>query len=119
MQLTEMHPTMRQAIGCFEGFRKLGFPSKEIFVNFREPDKMMLVVLQTQDKQFAVSVGTIDVAPAEFDRQWIEVAEAVNGGQVSQEDLDTIWQESLPCRESTAFLVALLGKGIKVLKGLN
>lgn len=115
----QIHPAIRQAIGCHEGFRKLGFVSDDLFVHFN-PDNSMLVVLKTQGKDFSVTVGWVEgVSHDEWQELWASAAEAVRDQRVTQKDMDRIWQESLPFNNAHGFLMAIMSKGIRVPNAVN
>jgi len=110
-----IHPTIWQAIGCHEGFRKLGFLSHEIFVHLNpgmSPD--MLVVLRTQGKEFSITVGFIeDMTREVWQQKWNEAVAWAN----TTKDLDALndcWTESIAFQKSASFLHALLSKGIEI-----
>lgn len=116
MKYKDIHPTIRQALGCHEGLRKLGFVPDDIFVTFN-PDATMLVVLKTQGKQFAITVGFVrGVSREAWETMWSSAATAVRDGSVSQRDLDRIWQESLTRKQSLGFIAGLKAKGIRIPK---
>lgn len=114
MKYKDIHPTIRQAIGCHEGLRKLGFVPDDIFVSLN-PDATMLVVLKTQGKQFAITVGLVrGVARETWQAMWSTSATAVRDGSLSQPDLDRIWRESLTHKRAFDFIAAIQSKGIRI-----
>lgn len=113
MDTKTVHPTFQEALGTFEALRRLGFDSADIFFHLN-PSGEMLVVLQTQEKQFSVTVGMVAMEHAEWKEAWSQVASAVSGGEVDQDALDSWWQKSRPHRQGLAFLTAILSKGIAV-----
>lgn len=114
MNYEQISPTFRQALGCHEGFRKLGFASDDIFVHWN-PTGEMLVVLKIEEKQFRVTVGCMDGASRdEWERLWNATVEAVREGVVSQPTMDRVWQESLAFNHGHDFVAGILHKGIKI-----
>lgn len=119
MKFNDIHPVYRQAIGCHEAFRKLGFPSEEIFVLYQGGDSTLFVTLESQGKKFNVAVGRMVLTQGQFEKDWGEITTKINDGTVSQADLDAIWQDSMPAKDSTGFLLALYEKGIQVPKTME
>jgi hypothetical protein len=62
----EIHQTIRQLLGCHEGYRKAGFPSANIFVEPAlspglQPGQMMcFLTLKWRGKEFSIGCGTWD-----------------------------------------------------------
>ena len=110
-----IHPTIWHAIGCHEGFRKLGFLADEIFVHLNpgnSPD--MLVVLKTQGKEFSITVGFIEGMTRDvWQQKWNEAVAWAN----TTKDLDALndcWTESVTFQKSATFIHALIRKGIEI-----
>jgi hypothetical protein len=115
----QIHPILRGVIGVFEGMRKVGFVSDDIFVEVnRHPDLaedelMVFVALKTQGREFLVSVGPWPCDKVDdLHAQWIVLCEAMNKNDVVQADMDRIWQESLVFRDKVGFATAIAMKGI-------
>lgn len=114
-QKHSIHPTIWHAIGCHEGFRKLGFLADEIFVHLnpgRNPD--MLMVLKTQGKEFSITVGSIeDMTRDVWQQRWNDAVAWANTTK-DQVALNACWTESIPFQRSAAFIHALIRKGIEI-----
>lgn len=116
----EISPLLRSFFGVWEGLRKLGFASEDLFLTVSgNPSKpgvpFCFCALHTQDKSFTVCCGQID-DESEFVAEYVRVAEEINNGGVSQDDLKRIWQESEVHQHPTDFSAALLLKGLKIPK---
>ena len=125
----DIHPTFQHALGVHEGFRKLGFDADDIFVHLN-PDCSMLVVLKTQGKSFAVTVGFYpqEKSPpysrmsspkdnptfAAWSKDWTELATQVRDGKADESELTEIWKASMPYNHKMSFIEALLSKGIVI-----
>jgi len=118
MKSADIPPAIREALGCHEAFRRLGFPADEIYVQLRE-DKMMFVILQSQGKRFVHATGVLDMTQEEFEAAWMATAEAVNSRTITDEELHKICSSSVPSRHAHAFITALLEKGFKPPVGMN
>jgi hypothetical protein len=113
----DISPAMRSFIAAFEGFRKLGFKSDDLFLSIAPSGRNLGVLtafclLKTQGKEFCLECAPIPNQDGEaFGREFTRVAEAMNANDVVQEDFDRIWQESFVYRERTTFVQAVLNKG--------
>jgi hypothetical protein len=121
MTYDEIHPTLRAAMGTFEGFRKVNFSAEDIFVELAGnhecgPNELMVfVLLRTQGKEFRVGVGRWPAGQEDrLQAEWSALCAAMNSRQVSQADMDRMWQESLPYKDRVGFVTAILDKGIAV-----
>jgi hypothetical protein len=119
MRYEDINPTMRRFIGAREAFRKLGFRAEDLYCLVRKSVKLrgeraVFVLLKAQDKEFLLECGPApDLDMLEFDKMYGELAEAFNSGQIPQEEVDRIWQESEPYQDKTGFATALLNKGFR------
>ena len=123
MTYDDISETMRAYLGAFEGFRKMGFRAEDIYCTIAKSvlaggATSCFVTLRAQRRIFNLEVGVVEDQKA-FQKEWDAVCEAVNSKRVSQEDLDRIWQESLPCRKKVEFLTALVSKGFKIPKTMS
>jgi len=126
MKLEDIHPVLREALGIHEAFRKCGFPSEEIFVALNPPAtflsmfdpnyarRSILVILKTQDKEFSVNVGYIDLKLPEWEKTWTALCLAVINHEVTEEDLDVIWQSCMAFQDKVGFVTAISDKGIDI-----
>jgi hypothetical protein len=114
-----IHPILRGVLGTFEGFRKAGFPSDDIYVEVcRSPDVaddelMVFVTLKSSGKEFSVSIGpwpenTVNV----LHDQWLAVCAAIH--DIPQADMNRIWYESFPYKDAVGFTFAIMNKGIPI-----
>lgn len=121
MTYDEIHPTLRGAIGVFEGLRKVGFESDDIFVEVSGSpglpagELMVFVTLKTQGKEFLVGVGRWrEEKTDDLQQQWRALCAAMNGRDVPRADMDRIWQESLVFSDMVGFTLAIVNKGIEI-----
>lgn len=115
MKWADIHPVFREALGTHEAFRKLGFPAEDIFVHLN-PDRTMLVVLKTQNKDFTVTVGSFNksLTYPTWKMSWNAVGLAVIEGRVSEKDLERIWRSCYVYRQKVEFLMGISSKGIVI-----
>lgn len=122
MTYDEISPTLRAFIGGREAFRKMGFKADDLYCNIamsmRFRRLMCFVQLKAQNNVFNLEVGPVEDGDA-FGAEYRRVAEAICAGQVPQDDLDRMWQESEPYTNPLGFTKALLGKGFKPPKSLS
>lgn len=111
MRKSEIHPAIRECMGAFEAFRRLGFKSDDIFAAVDTYGRAYSI-LRTQGKEFTATVGMFDGRAQEFVRGWEEAAAATNKGEISPDDLQSIYQESFVLQNSVGLLLALEKKGI-------
>jgi hypothetical protein len=114
----DIHPTLRQLVGTREGFRKMGYAAEDLYVELgRNPfvgadELMAFTTLMTHGKIFRVDAGPWPMNDeAGFAMQWRAACEALNSGQVSDDDLDRIWKESAVYKNKVDFVMALSLKG--------
>lgn len=96
-----------ECICAFEVFRRLGFPSEEIYIA-SDSDKIAMI-LRTQGKEFVYLAGHMSVEPEVLREKWTEMAEKYNAGLVLT---DEIFESSRIMRERIPLLVAIYNKGI-------
>ena len=114
MRYDDITPTMRAFVGGREAFRKMGFRPEDLYCEIAMSALSgvlsCFVSLKAQGKRFSLEVGPIR-DPDAFEREYKRVAKAINAGEVSQEDLDRIWQESEPFQRRVDFVAAVIAKG--------
>jgi hypothetical protein len=121
----DIHPTLRQALGCHEGFRKMGFPPDNLFVEISPTkDPAQCVIFMTlkwrKHEPFRLIVGLWPTGQErELTDQWRSACEAFNSGALSREDGDRIWQESFIYLDKMGFAAALLARNIRPPRGLS
>jgi hypothetical protein len=125
MKYDDIHPAFRQAIGCREGFRAMGFSADDLYIEPRasqDPGRWMIFMTlkPRRGEPFRVGAGLYPVcSQEEFSRAWRAVCDAYNGGKVSQADMDRIWQESYVYQDKVGFAVALMQHGIRPPRSLS
>jgi hypothetical protein len=123
MKYADITPTMRAFIGAREAFRKLGYGAKDLSLLVARSARhggtlSAFVFLRAQNKTFSHECGPVKseaAAKAEYDR----VVKAINGGAVTDADLDRIYLESEPYRDKVGFATVLMLKGFVTPKGLS
>jgi len=119
MNYDSIHPILRAVLGAHEGFRKVGFPADDIYVELganpevRDDELMVFVTLKSAGKEFRVQVGpwprdNVDA----LHTQWTALCAALH--DIPQADADRIWHESLPFRNAVGFTLAIMNKGIPI-----
>jgi hypothetical protein len=112
----------QEALGTFEGFRKLGFSADDIYLTINGPLKeapfnfqigmiQVLVTLRTQGKFFHMDCGVLNDTPANATKKWSKMATAMNEGRLKPEHLNEVWEKSLAHTEPASFIHALKAKG--------
>lgn len=127
MTYADTHPTIRQLIGCHEGFRKLGFPADNLFVEPAShalgiaPGEMMcFMLLKWRGKEFRIGCGPWPKADEQGLRtQWHAACAAVQKATMPQEDWDRMWQESFIYKDRFGFIMALSSRGITAPRGFE
>src|SRR5262249_26638109 len=114
---------LRSFLGCWEGFRKLGFSSDDLYCLVSKSVELqgglgVYVHLKTQGKECNIYVGPV-ANSAEFHNQFKDVVQAVNSGEVTPEDLDRIWVESEVYQRRIEFVIMLEKKGFLIPKRFN
>ena len=126
MRYDEIPEPIRHVLGCFEGYRRVGFRAEDIYCEPAPtrglPDGQIAVfaTLKAQGKEFRVECGQWSEKDIEaLHEVWKRTCDAVNSGQVSQIDLDRIWLEGPIYGNVVGFMMALAAKGIRCPKGLS
>lgn len=89
-----------------EFFRQLGFIPDDIYVHLREDDNMLMCVLQTQNKTFAISMGITALTQEELNSSWGELVDGINSGKVPSQNMRMVWESSFVYKNK----VAIIGK---------
>lgn len=120
MKYDDINPVMRQALGCFVGYHKMGFLSDDIFLEVRSTaDSRVLMVFLTLKNQpgaepFRIGLGTWSSAlKSTLQPVWRQLCDEANSGGISAEDVERVWQESYIRQDVVGFGAVLLSKGIK------
>lgn len=114
MNADDIHPTFRQALGCHEGFRRLGFEPEDLYFVYQHKTEIFYIQLQTQQKEFYLSLGYIKDSQEEIYRQWTAITQAVRDRKISEAVLQQCWAESMVYQDPTGFLEALVRKGFTI-----
>jgi hypothetical protein len=96
-----------------EAFRKLGFLPDQLFVTISN-ENQLFVILKHRGQDFAVCCGELLLTEAEFHEQWPALIIAVNAGEMSQEDMMSIWTDSYVYQNKVRFILAIKAKGIAI-----
>lgn len=118
MTYDEISEPMRGFLGAWQGFRKVGFKSSELYCTIARSvlaggAVSCFVTLRAQRKIFNLEVGPIESEDA-FEKEWTLVCEALQKESIPEADLERIWTESLPFRKAAEFVIALTQKGFKI-----
>jgi len=120
MRYEDISPTMRAFLGCWEGFRKIGFSADDLYFSVGRAVEFAgrpgcYVTLRTQGREFNVLVGPAGAdGGAALQEEYARVAEAISGRQVPMADLDRIWQECKLREHMPELLLAIETKGIRL-----
>ena len=120
----------QEALGTFEGFRKLGFSAEDIYITINGPLKeapfnfqigmiQILLTLRTQGKQFHMDCGVLNDTPDNAAKKWEKLGTAMNEGRIKSKHLDEVWQKSQAHRDPAGFIVALKNKGFVLPKEMS
>lgn len=114
MNILDLPKPYRDALAAFNALRCCGFSADDIYfqLNGQHPPYQVVVMLKAQGRDFNIVTGFLPGTTDEIERQWAEIASAVNEGRVPQEELDEIWQDWQLRHSATELLVALMNKGI-------
>ncbi len=119
-RLRDYPKVYRDALACFEAFRRLGFSADEIFFGFDVVDgerDMVHMQLQTQGKTFTVTVAPIPGASrAKVAKTWKAIAKLMNELPAhSEEWRECVWDQHLLGTSTeyfTLFATGIQEKGI-------
>lgn len=88
------HPKVfRECYATHEFFRRLGFKAEEIFLHLRA-DQVMMVVLQTQGKVFAVALGKVDFNEQQMLKYWSEIVDGLVSHTITDDEIQEAWTDS-------------------------
>lgn len=113
-RLDKYPQAVKEALGYFEAFRRLGYPPEDIYFAVSGPAGHAHSVLRSQGLQFICNTG---ILPAKYWTQeasaalWKEAAEMWNTVQNSERM--SIWNFSHAKQNATGMLVALHEKGFR------
>lgn len=104
MKLTD-HPTeIQEALGAFEGFRRLGYVPDQIRVGIQ--DNQLIVQLHWRGLSYNVKMMDTNMNDDEFQSQWTDFAEKILPN-LEEKELQDNWYKSMMLRNSPDLLVAL------------
>lgn len=112
----------QEALGVFEGFRKLGFSADDLFITINGPLKeapfnfqigmiQILLTLKTQGMFFHIDCGVLNDTPQNAAKKWEKLGRAMNEGRLDSDKLDQVWQASQAHQDPTGFIMALKARG--------
>lgn len=106
----KLEQVLNEALASFEAYRRLGFPSEEIF--FIMDATNVFMVLKTQGKEFTIVCGPRgDLEGNQIIDEWNKRANAWNGTMTTMER-EEIWTSSFVANHCGSLIDGLLHKGI-------
>lgn len=114
MKLTDLHPTIQEALALHEAFRRLKFPADDIFVIVGNAPEGPALFVQARRHgcEFTATAGLYE-PPPDFAERWAKVTAAWNGdGKTMTLDHKTIWEGSNVKRRVFDFVMAMYAKGM-------
>lgn len=115
MTLLGLHPTIKEAMCLFEAFRRVGYPSDDIFLIYgydAEHKPCLFIEARWKGETFTMCAGEWHDDPDGLVSQWEEATGLWNGGGVHTEDHTTLWESSWILRNSLKFVTALTEQGM-------
>jgi hypothetical protein len=124
----DVHPTLREFLGCREALRRLGFTPDELYCQVGQdlararpgapPELSCFLELRSGGRTFRIGAGTVGDARS-FLRSYQEVAEAINEGRIPEADLRRMHERCQARLHAEELLAALRAKGIQIPKMLS
>lgn len=111
MKITDLHPTVREALALHESFRWLSFIPDDIYV--RPTVDKLFVVVRRGGKEFNAEAGALDMPINTFVTKWREAADWWNGEALERER-EEIFRGSKVHAASVSFVTALLDHGFNI-----
>jgi len=104
----------KEALCIHEAFRKMGYPSEEIFIGFAGSNSnkgiLVQVILKSEGKQFACDVLVVKGVPTDkLVETWKRSAHLWNTSSDSQKM--KLWNTSIVRKDSVGFVASLVLKG--------
>ena len=115
----------QEALGTYEGFRRLGFSADDIYFlangPFAEFDgkTQLCIVLRTQGKQYVVNCGRSAEKPDDIETTWRLLATACSTGNIDVDAYKLCWQQSLVHAAPAMLVNDLVLKGFRLPKAAN
>lgn len=112
MKLSELPPVWRAFLGGFEGLRRLGYESKDIYANFDSRDSSCNIAVSLDGGYTMLFQFRCGEAPpqAEFDKTYAEVSALWNSG--AEGDRKAIYQEWLDRGCADSLVTGLVSNNI-------
>ena len=118
MKVADFPPVVREALAVHELFRRLGFRSEDIYIEFYDKLKEVAVLLKAQGTDFRVFIGgSAPYTHEQFRALWLKSIAAVNA--MSDEEAAPIWEGSKVRNECIQIAERLLAKGLVPPRFLN
>lgn len=119
MNLSDLHPTLKQALGFFEAFRRMGFTPDEIYAAYGSLGQKgrVQIILKAQDRIFSCDAGLVDYREDEFKKRWEEASHLWNNA--TQEETKIVWDASYARKNATQLIMAMSGRGFVIKNNLN
>lgn len=103
---------IKEALAVHEAFRRLGFPSENIFISFDEENDDLLVILEW-NADFVVHCGKWTEGKTRLIEVWDAAVDWWNGA-ATDEEMHNIWFSSKVFELRSGFTVKLIECGIKI-----
>jgi len=114
VNLLEEPRVIREALAVHEAFRRLGFPSEQIFVlpGAGAADLFAVVLKYDGDKQYVVTSGEQGMSFDEMMSRWPRAVEAWNSGPETVRQ--AIWEGSEILGRAFDLAASLMDRGIEI-----
>lgn len=121
MRYKDISKPLRVFMGYWEGLRKVGFSSSDIFFHIsehplptRKNEKWIFCSLIQGEKKLAIECGKLLVTEEQAFDEYRSMSDKMNTGQINQMTLDRIWQESRAHKRAFEFVTFLAANGFIV-----
>ena len=118
MKYEEISPAMREFIGYFEAFRRLGFRSENIYCIVcasQATGKLAVFAhLEYAGREFNAECGPVADDKVAVATEYKAIWDAITTHTMSPEDEKRLWTESKAYKQAGALAVSLLLKGIEL-----
>lgn len=106
-----MEASLNNALAAFEAFRRLGFPSDNLF--FIQDEKSVFMALELPDKHFTIYCGPKNGTKDEVVEAWQKKAEAWNH-TMTPDEREAIWTGSFISMNCSSLITGMLKKGFQL-----
>ena len=111
----ELLPVVEATWASFEGFRKLGFLSDDIYVVADNAGPDVFVQVRQGERQFNFRVGPRgDLSTEQFFESWKRYAARVNSRDVPDQELERIYDVWLNNLDAVGLMLAMERKGLSI-----